>query len=254
MSLFPQPVLPLYSTPVLIFDGFTGSLPLSVDSSPPSPSLPTNWKLFGPCHPSGFADPVAKVNLMDFFQQQRSRSRVLLYLGDHGSFDVWQIRTLLRGLQDPLTQVLVLGAVSGRLEVSSQETIFLSSEEVSPFYLLDAHLVTAVISFCDGLLVQAALYAQVPLLCVPSRRNRLLVHRLVAARAAIQFPEGFWTESTVRDCMRQLMALEGVTVDESVWEQSQKEMETMIAESMGSEGQRRAGTMSFDDMGWLGTW
>lgn len=253
MSLFPQPVLPLYSTPVLIFDGFAGPLPFSVDTQLSSPSLPSNWKRFGPCHPSGFADPVAKVNLMDFFQRH-SRSRVLLYLGDHGSFDVWQIRTLLRGLQDPLTQVLVLGALSSRLEASSQETIFLSSEEVSPFYLLDAHLVTAVISFCDGLLVQAALHAQVPLLCVPSRRNRLLVHRLVAARAAIQFPEGFWTESTVRDCMRQLMALEGVTVDESVWEQSRREMERMIAESVGSEERRGTGTMSFDDMGWLGAW
>ena len=251
MSLFPQPILPLYSVPVLLFDGFPDLLPLPSSSAP---SLPSNWRRIGPCHPAGFADPAARVSLMDFFQQQRrSRSRVLLYLGDRGSFDVWQVRTLLRGLQDPLTQVLVLGAASGRLE-ASPETLFLSSEAVSPFYLLDARLVTAVISFCDGLLAQAALHAQVPLLCVPSRRNRGQVHRLVAARAAIQFPEGFWTESTVRDCMRQLMALEGVTVDESVWEGSRKEMATTIAESVENREWRGTGAMRFDDLGWLGAW
>ena len=110
MSLFPQPVLPLYSSPVLIFDGLTAALPLPAEHPLPSPALPANWHLLGPSHPSGFAAAGAKLRLMDFFQRRRSGSRVLLYLGDHGSFDVWQIRTLLRGLQDPLTQVLVLGA------------------------------------------------------------------------------------------------------------------------------------------------
>ena len=254
MSLFPQPVLPLYSSPVLIFDGLTAALPLPAEHPLPSPALPANWHLLGPSHPSGFAAAGAKLRLMDFFQRRRSGSRVLLYLGDHGSFDVWQIRTLLRGLQDPLTQVLVLGAFSGPLETSAQETLFLAGEDVSPFYLLDTRLVTAVISFCDGLLVQAALHAQVPLLCVSSRRNRLLVQRLVAARAAIQFPEGFWTESTVRDCMRQLMALEGVTVDESMWERARREREATVVESVGGGERRDMGTMSVDDVGWLGTW
>ena len=191
---------------------------------------------------------------MEYLQTPHITTRVLLYLGDHGSFDLWQIRTILRGLQDRLTQVIVLGDMPNRGGLEDRNVLVLSTKDVSPLYLINYHVVTAAISFCDNLLVQASLYAQIPLLCVPSRRNRLLVKRLVAEKAAIQFPEGFWTESTVRDCMRQLMSLEGVTVDRQVWERAVNELkdESLLKRIQWSGV--TGNVVSLDEMAWLGAW
>ena len=50
------------------------------------------------------------------------------------------------------------------------------------------------------------------------------------------------------------MALEGVTVDESMWERARREREATVVESVGGGERRDMGTMSVDDVGWLGTW
>ena len=219
-----------------------------------SSNTPSNWHSLGPLHLTGYSEPVATVNLMEFLQAPQITTRVLLYLGDHGSFDLWQIRTILRGLQDRLTQVIVLGDMPNSGDVRDRNVLVLSARDVSPLYLINSHAVTAAISFCDNLLVQASLYAQIPLLCVPSRRNRLLVKRLVAEKEAIQFPEGFWTESTVHDCVRQLLNLEGVTVDRQVWEGAVTELKNESLQQWIQWSGVTGNVVSLDEMGWLGAW
>lgn len=118
------------------------------------------------------------------------------------------MKTIIGGLQDPSTQVIIAGAASIRRKHGSESVVFVDSAKVSVFALFAQVSITAVISYCDLAVVEAALFRSIPLLCIPSLRNHEIVAFLAEQRACVAMPDGFWTESTVRDLVRQLMSLE----------------------------------------------
>lgn len=258
MHIPAQPLIPLYSTPVLIFDGVNILFQTSSSSSS-SYALPANWFPIGPVHLDGYAEPVAAVNLAEFLRHPHITARILLYLGDYGSFDLWQLRTLLRGLQDPLTQVIVVGKTPALQELHEGSVLLLDPAEISPLYLLSTHSVTAVVSFCDGLLVQTALHADVAIICIPSQRNQRIVHQLQTAHRAVVFPDGYWAESTVRESMRKVVSLAGkekrAGEEERAWERAKNDMsEERLSQLIELSSEHIQGVESSDEQAWMWTW
>ena len=165
---------------------------------------------------------------------------MLLYVGDNAGFDLWQIKTIVGGLQDPSISVIILGTLNPR-GVARKNVMVIDSTRVSPFHLMATYSITAVVSYCDALLVEAALFSRIPLLCVPSRRNRVATRLLQREQRCVLFPEGFWTESTVRDCLRQAMNLKKTPMNATKWEEAKVmlvrkvEEETLTAVGAGAD-------------------
>ena len=67
--------------------------------------------------------------------------------------------------------------------------------------------ITLLLSYCDSLLVENAIYYNIPMVCIPSLKNQKLVTMIVQQQLGLSFPEGFWTESTVRDIVKQIEIL-----------------------------------------------
>ena len=144
------------------------------------------------------------------------------------------------GLQDPSISVIILGTLNPR-GVARKNVMVIDSTRVSPFHLMATYSITAVVSYCDALLVEAALFSRIPLLCVPSRRNRVATRLLQREQRCVLFPEGFWTESTVRDCLRQAMNLKKTPMNATKWEEAKVmlvrkvEVETLTAVGAGAD-------------------
>ena len=222
LHLPPQPPF-LYSAPLLFFDGVSSLFP----PSPFPRLLPSTWIPIGPAFRSGSADLSITGQILSFLHASQITTRVLLYVGDNAGFDVWQIKTIVGGLQDPSINVIILGTMNPR-GIARKNVMIIDSSRVSPFHLLSTYSITAVISYCDALLVESALFSRIPLLCIPSRRNRVTIQTLQREQCCVVFPEGFWTESTVRDCLRQAMNIQQPAIEVEQWEKSREELRRMV--------------------------
>ena len=146
-----------------------------------------------------------------------------------------------------------MGDIPGLQGFPEDRVLFLDPADISPVYLLATRSVTAVISFCDGLLVQAALQAGISVLCIPSKRNWQIIEYLKTAHAAVVFPKGFWTESTVRESMRQVVSLarqQGGRVGKRENQLSADMLSRviMLSQEQGSE------VVNSDDFAWFIVW
>ena len=211
----------LYSTPIFFVDVLEELLN---STSLSFVHLPSNWLMIGPLCLNGFISPEWSRQLSDFFSCSDITSRIVVYMGTNNGFDAWQLKSIIGGLQDPSTQVLIVGPLPKQSKKMQQNVLFVDSTEVSVFSLFQTYSITAVISYCDSLLVQAALYHSILLLCIPSLRNQHVINWLLQKKGCVVLPEGFWTESTVRDSLRQLMNLERLKVKKSTWNMSYQQM------------------------------
>ena len=224
----------LYSAPLLFFNGVASLF------ASPLPALPPLWTALGPAAHTGAADLSLTGQILSFLHAPQITTRVLLYVGDNAGFDLWQIKTIVGGLQDPSISVIILGTLNPR-GVARKNVMVIDSTRVSPFHLMATYSITAVVSYCDALLVEAALFSRIPLLCVPSRRNRVATRLLQREQRCVLFPEGFWTESTVRDCLRQAMNLKKTPMNATKWEEAKVmlvrkvEEETLTAVGAGAD-------------------
>lgn len=222
LRLPPQPAF-LYSAPLLFFNGIPSLF------ASPMPSLPPLWTALGPCVHSGAADLSLTGQILSFLHAPQITTRVLLYVGDNAGFDLWQIKTIVGGLQDPSISVVILGTLSPR-GLTRKNVMIVDGTRVSPFHLMSTYSITAVISYCDPLLVESALFSRIPLLCIPSRRNRHTIRLLEREQRCVVFPEGFWTESTVRDCLRQAMNVKKTPMNVTKWEEAKEVLGRMVKE------------------------
>ena len=140
-------------------------------------------------------------------------------MGSNNGFEAWQVKTIIGGLQDPSTQVIIAGTASLRAKHVRDNLVFVDTAKMSVFQLLSRFSISVVVSYCDLPLVEAALYRSIPLLCVPSLRNHEIVQKLVEERVCVAMPDGFWTESAVRDLVRQLMSLEKREIEKRAFEE-----------------------------------
>ena len=153
-----------------------------------------------------------------------------------------------------------MGDIPGLQEFPEDRVLFLDPADISPVYLLATHSVTAVISFCDGLLVQAALQARVSILCIPSKRNWQVIEYLRTAHAAVVFPKGFWTESTVRDSMRQVVSLTRQQRDRTEKREKGREKREnqlsadIISQAIMLSQERGNAVVNSDDFAWFIAW
>lgn len=228
LHLPPQPPF-LYSAPLLFFNGVASLF------ASPLPALPPLWTALGPAAHTGAADLSLTGQILSFLHAPQITTRVLLYVGDNAGFDLWQIKTIVGGLQDPSISVIILGTLSPR-GVARKNVMVIDSTRVSPFHLMATYSITAVVSYCDALLVEAALSARIPLLCVPSRRNRVTTRLLQREQRCVMFPEGFWTESTVRDCLRQAMNLKKTPMNATKWEEAKATLARRVEETLTAVG------------------
>lgn len=142
---------------------------------------------------------------------------MVIYTGNHAGFESWQIRTILGGLQDPSVNVVILGRLSALKPKTRGNVFYASEKQVSLFYLLASFPISVIISYCDHVVVENSLYYQIPIVCIPSLKNQLIVETLVEQKLGVSFPEGFWTESTVRDCVKQITTLLPLFIDKNAW-------------------------------------
>lgn len=77
--------------------------------------------------------------------------------------------------------------------------------------------ISVIISYCDHLIVENALYYQIPIVCIPSLKNKRWIELLVTENLGVAFPEGFWTESTVRDVVKQINNLQPYYLQKKDW-------------------------------------
>lgn len=199
----------LYSRPFFFVDGLRRAFHDPSSLSPAGSTVPSNWIELGPLRLPGVSSPdwLHRKPLAGL-QNPRFTSRIVVFMGANNGFEVWQVKTIIGGLQDPSTQVIIAGTASIRRKHGNDNIVFVDTSKVSVFSLFEAVSITAVISYCDLAVVEAALYRSIPLLCVPSLRNHEIVQFLVERRVGIAMPDGFWAESTVRDLVRQLVSLE----------------------------------------------
>lgn len=148
-------------------------------------------------------------------------------MGNHAGFESWQIKSILGGLQDPSVNVILLGSISSLTRINRSNVLYASEQQLSPFYLMGTFPISVVISYCDHIIVENSLFYQIPIVCIPSLKNKRTVELLVTEKLGISFPEGFWTESTVRDCVKQINTLQPFYIHKQEWNQ----MESRIVDT-----------------------
>ena len=212
----------LYSSPLVLYSGITYLFPQIKPSFSyllSSSSVPSSWYEIQPFSLTGFIRPSIQTTLSSFFDRSSISTHVLVYLGNNAGFESWQIKTLLGGLQDPSVNIILLGKGYSMKRHDQYNVLMITEKQVSLFYLMKSFPLSTIISYCDHLLVENALYYQIPLVCIPSLKNKRIVDILVKERLGVSFPEGFWTESTVRDCVKQINNLHPFYSNSSKWNQ-----------------------------------
>lgn len=152
-----------------------------------------------------------------------------MYTGNHAGFESWQIKTILGGLQDPSVNVIILGKVASFKRVTRPNVFYATEKKVSLFHLMAAFPISVIVCYCDHLIVENALYYQIPIVCIPSLKNKRWVDLLMEKKLGVSFPEGFWTESTVRDVVKQINTLQPYYLQNKEWNQ----MDNSILEYQG---------------------
>lgn len=142
-----------------------------------------------------------------------------MYIGNHAGFESWQIKTILGGLQDPSVNVIILGKVASFKGISRPNVFYATEKKVSPFHLMATFPISVIVSYCDHFIVENSLYYQIPIVCIPSLKNKRWIDLLTEKKLGISFPEGFWTESTVRDVVKQISTLHPYYLQKTEWNQ-----------------------------------